>query len=166
MLTRSKFIGKRGKVLIKNKDRTLVTAPRVLCGRRAASRRVSVQHRRVMPHTCVHRERATCPNSVMGTTSADYPPAVLPAGPCCGPRRRGALAWSPHLPPARILQEHRDLERRGRGAISARGPCASRCPGQAGFRGDTGLCRAPAAAGLVIFAPLLWEPRPRCHGGK
>lgn len=97
LLTRSKFIGKQEKiVLIKNKHQTPGPAARVPCGRRRA---VSAWHSRPAPHTGVDRDHATRPSSMMGTTSADYPPAARSGWAREGPAVEEAPAW-PGAPPA------------------------------------------------------------------
>lgn len=78
-----------GKVLVKNKHRTLVTATRVLPTACGSTQLLSVQHRRVTPHLR-GQGPGHAPNSMMGTTSAGYPPAARLAGPPGPPRRRGS----------------------------------------------------------------------------
>jgi len=138
--------------LIKNKDRTLVTAPRLLSA--ASAPAVSVHHRRVTRHTCVDGERATRPNPVMGTTSADYPLAVRPAGPCWRPPQVRGLRRG-----VRACHRPESSRSRGRGAVSARRPRASRCQAQAGFQGEApcrrrrGRLRSPAAGAPSPVSP-------------
>lgn len=144
--------------MIKNKDRKLVTAPRVLGRRHSASRSVSVQHSHVTLRTCVDGERATRPNSVMGTTSADYPLAVRPAGPCWRPPQVRGLRCG-----VCACHQPESSRSRGRGAVSARRPRASRCRGEGG---PASKQRPLADAGVVTFTALRPEPSPRCHRGE
>lgn len=175
LLTRSKFIGKQEKiVLIKNKHQTPGPAARVPCGRRRA---VSAWHSRPAPHTGVDRDHATRPSSMMGTTSADYPPAAR-----SGRAREGPAVE--HPPPARqpeALAGAEAWETQGVGASSLATMCFQVTSwGREGYLGEchrpgqlprvgrparAWLCQRFPNAGRGLRCPAAGAPS-GCRGGS
>lgn len=92
-------------------------------------RAAPVRHTRLTPHTCVGRDHATRPNSVMGTTSADDPPAArsgrAPEGPAVeeAPAWPGALTAGPAAWRPEALANAEAWESRGVGSSSPATMC-------------------------------------------
>lgn len=123
-------------VLIKNKNKTLGTATRVLS---MACSSVQFLFSTYISHPHLRgRDHAMCPNSMMGTTSADYPLAARSGQALRGPHGEGSPARPPALAAsltARIHWEHWDL------GIPE---CRVVVPGDRMLPGDEWLTRGPS----------------------